>query len=420
MSAISKYLIFNGYKVYGNDLYDSEVIQNLKNLGAKIYLGDNFKGIPQGSIIIYNSAIKMDAERHSYIKNLAKRVYTRAEFLSSIVGDFNLSMGISGCHGKTTATCMLANVLKCSFIKHFSHMGGEDLNLGNFSYTGKDVFLSEICEFKRNINYFTTDIACVLNVGLDHVDCYKNIDEIKEVYFSYLDRAKCAVINLDDEILANYTRRAVTYSLYNENANYKIHSINTENHTTTFSVNNEKYTINVLGLHNVYNAVNAIAVSKELGISYENIYNGLLSFKGVKRRFEKIGYINNAEVICDYAHHPDEIEATLKTVRENMKKTVKIIFQPHTYSRTKRLMQEFVNCFKSFKEVMIYKTYPAREIFDLEGSAEVLAKKIGENAIYFDNIESVKKHLHKTLESCDLLLVLGAGDIYNDIKNCLV
>lgn len=420
MSAIAKYLLLNGYTVCGDDLFDTPLIENLRCFGAQISIGNNFSRIPLNSVVIYNSAIKFDDEIISYLKKVGCRIYTRAEFLSLIAKEFKQTVGISGCHGKTTATCMMANVLNNSKFKYFSHIGGEDLNLGNFSFTGKEIFLSEICEFKRNINYFTNDIACVLNVGLDHVDCYNCIDDIKSVYFSYLDRADKRIINLDDEVLANYEKNAITYSLNNKKAKYIISAVEKQKAGTSFVLNKEKYFINTFGLHNVYNAVNAIAISKELDVSYEEIYGGLLSFKGVKRRFEKIGQINNAEIICDYAHHPDEIKATIKTALENTDKRVRVLFQPHTYSRTKKLLKEFIECFNGSEETLIYKTYPAREDFDKEGSAEFLSEKIGGKSIYFDEMKKLKKYLHNTLSESDLLLVLGAGDIYNIIKNCLV
>jgi UDP-N-acetylmuramate--alanine ligase len=346
------------------------------------------------------------------------------KFLAEIAKDFVVRVGVAGSHGKTTTTAMLGNILNQAQSNYLLHLGGEDNNLGNFFYTGKDIFLSEICEYKKNIKNIDVDIACVLNVDYDHVDCYSDISEVKQVMFDYLNRSKYRIINNDDILLLEYSGGSLTYAI-NNNADVTAKNIRSTNFSTLFDVyykNRFQFCVEIssTGIYNVYNALCAICVAMLLNISTSNIINGLKAFNGVKRRMEVIGEVNGARIICDYAHHPREIENAVACLKKTATGKVHVVFQPHTYSRTSKLIDDFVECFSQIENLCIYKTYPAREEYDYYGSAKNLFVKTKSATKYFEESDQLKNHLREEVGKNDTVLVLGAGDIYNIVKECIL
>ena len=422
MSAIAKYILSEGGIVCGSDVRKSRIIDDLQRLGVNIFIGHNGANIKGYEAVIVNSAIAEDNPELLYARALGLKIYSRAEFLSSIMGDFSLSAGIAGCHGKTTATAMLSNICKAAGREFLAHIGGEDILLGNHYYSGKEIFIGEICEYKRNIDKFFVDVACVLNVGYDHADCYSNLNEVVSVYYAFLDRAKIRIINVDDGVLSKYGKASITYGLVNE-ADFFAKDVYYDGATLSFTLCAKgKYfniTMGVIGEHNVYNALAASATAYALGIDLEYVVKGLNAFKGIKRRFEFVGYINSARVICDYAHHPKEIASAIKTARGITKGRLIVVFQPHTYSRTKALMSEFLECFNGVDDLSIFKEYAARESFDAAGSAKSLYNNLITAKNYFNDIFELKKYLHKAACTGDTVLMLGAGDIYEKVLSVI-
>lgn len=423
MSALAKYLIINGFKVGGSDTQQNSISTYLQSLGCEIFAIHSENNIKNYNIIVYNSAINQTNPELVFAKKENKVIIKRIELLQMIAKGFESCIGISGSHGKTTTTAMLAHVLLHSQIGFTSHVGGIDNCLSNLYQNGKQIFLTEVCEFAKNIDFFTADVASVLNVDNDHLNCYKDIFDLKNHFYDFLYRAKIRVVNVDDESLANYskTNACVTFAMKKE-ADYtaKIICNNSNGIAVRFYEKDKKLfdiKLKVMGEYNVYNALCAVAIAKTVNISNKAIIQGISSFTGVERRNEFIGIIQKSKVFADYCHHPSEIKCLLNAYKtKNGKLTV--VFQPHTYSRTKLLFKDFINVLGSIDNVVLYKTYPAREVMSDGYSAKFLADNIPQSR-YFDNIESLMKHLKQTGKCNNTILILGAGDLYQLIKSKL-
>lgn len=417
MSSIAKLLLLNGFEVSGSDIKRNEKIDELCDIGMRFFSGHSRNNVHDAELLIYNSAIKEDNEEIKQATEAGIPVFNRMEFLSLIADGFKTKVGIAGCHGKTTCTGMVATVLECAEKNFYAHIGGDVIPFGNCLYTGNEIFLSEICEYKRNADLFTADIAAVTNVGFDHPDCYKNKSEIAETYISFLKRAKTRIINSDDEILHSIPLKYVSFGL--KNGDITAENIKETKEGVVFEIicdgKRYKTKLKVHGEYNVYNALCAFCICKTLKVNENTIIEGLEAFNGIKRRFEKTGTINGVPVICDYAHHPEEIKNCIRTAEGIYGKNIAVVFQPHTYSRTKALLNEFVNALNTCDTLCLYKTFPARETFDREGEAAVISDRIPQS-YYSDTEEELKKYLRKATEKVKLVLVLGAGDIYDIIK----
>ena len=418
-SAIAKHLLKQGHEVSGSDVVCNAETEKLQKLGAKIFIGHDPSNLSAAEEVIYNSAIGKDNAELLFALKKGLPAYDRIDFLKKLSEGFGVSVGVAGCHGKTTATAMIADVLFFSGRKFLAHIGGEDNNLGNYHYSGDDIFLTEVCEFNKNIRRLPTEIACLLNVGFDHADCYSDPEELKNVYLEFLNRARFRIVNADDDSLSGIKENAFSYGILKP-ADFNADNILETEDGISFSVRykNGEFPVKIkaFGRHNVYNALCAAAACKFLKLSDKAIAEGLGRFAGIKRRFETVGYVNGAKIICDYAHHPEEIAAAIKTAKALFRKRLFIIFQPHTYSRTKAMMKEFAEVLSENENTLIYKTYPARETYSEEGSAYELYKKSGAEK-YFDEPEDLKKYLREKLMPSDAVLALGAGDIYDIVKS---
>ncbi len=418
MSALAKYLLLKGFTVTGSDVLQTEVTVKLQKQGAIIVADGSVDLVQNCDVVVYSSAIKNDNNELAFAKKMKKALYTRAELLNLILSTFNKSIGIAGSHGKTTVTSILAHIFKRANKSFTAFIGGIDNTFENF-YSDKDakLLLTEVCEYDYNINNVSPFVSVVLNVDNDHLDTYKNIENLKNTFFNYLDRGSVRVICIDDIYLSNYKGNAITYSI-NGLADYNAKNLHQKSGKYSFDCYNKdkflfKVELNLYGINNVKNALCAIACAKYFNVKNEDIIKVLKTFKGVKRRFEEIGNKNSIKYIADYCHHPTEILSTLKTAKQMFKGDYAVVFQPHTYSRTKLLLNDFIKVFEN-ESPIIFKTYPAREKYDKFGSAEYLVSKI-KGAEYASDITRVFEIL-KT-KNVSNALILGAGDLYDKIKN---
>lgn len=419
MSVLAKLMLNKNFTVSGSDINKNNAVDELISLGLSFNLGHDKSHVENADIIIYSSAISNDNVELLRANELKKAICSRAELLQVVINSYKKSVGISGSHGKTTATCMLANVLINSRVETTALMGGEDVNLGSLLYSPKNkVVVTEICEYLKNIKALTTLIAVCLNIDNDHLDCYGTIESLKEEFYSYLSRAKYKVICVDDKLLSKYKdKKLITYAI-NEDADYTAKNLCCLSGKYTFDLYQKgvfikNFKLNVYGKHNVYNALAVIAVANGcFKLDFDKIYKGITSFNGVRRRFEEI-CLYNKKIILDYAHHPTEIEKSLKTAKEVFNGDFITIFQPHTYSRTKLLFSEFANALSGCKPI-IYKEYPAREEFDDLGSAKRLSEGV-KCSVYIDDFDELISKIKKSRKKC--VLILGAGDLYDKIKN---
>ena len=414
MSALAKYLSGEGVSVSGSDLQRSERTDELEQMGVKVFLGHRKEQAEGAEVVVVSSAVKADNEEVCYALQRGIPVLSRTEAWHDVMARYLHSVGVAGSHGKTTCTAMLSHIFLAGGESFTAHIGGDDLELGNFANYGRVFFVTEACEYKRNLLNLIPETAILLNVDRDHMECYRGEEDLKETFFRFCREAGRAVVfsELDYE-------GGITFGI--GKGDYRAVRLRERNEKYSFLI--EEYgkplvrvRLKVMGRHNVLNALAACAAARQYGVLPPYIKKGLESFRGVKRRFEKIGTYRGAEIVCDYAHHPREISAVLRTFEKRRKKLL-VVFQPHTYSRTKLLLTDFVSALEHFRPI-IYRTYPAREEFDEAGSAKTLSRCI-QNSRYADSERELKSLLKEEVKGNMTVLFLGAGDIYEIAKRVI-
>lgn len=410
MSSLAKLLLDMGKKVGGSDSVDGEYVRELKAFGVQIALGDEEDDIENFDAVIYTDAIKENDSHLLKAKSLSKTIFPRGEFLSEIGKLYRRVIAVSGCHGKTTCTSMLAHIFAADGKKFTVHIGGSDLTFGNFYSSGTDYFITEACEYKKNFLYIKPDISLILNSDADHLECYGSEEMLRKAYVEFAKNSKTTVSLYGDLPI----ERGINFG-YDRQADYYAKGISERSGKYEFILGERerelgKINLSVYGKHNVINAVAAAAAAREAGISFESIQKGLNEYSGVMRRFEFIGKYGFADCIADYAHHPNEIKAVLRTALKITENRLFVVFQPHTYSRTKLLFKEFIGVLSPLSNLMIYRTFAAREYYDDAGSALTLSQSL-KKSVYGDSVEDLTDFLAKVGKG-DKVLFLGAGDIY--------
>lgn len=410
MSALAKLLRESGKIVGGCDRAESLFTRELSELGIDVEITN--EGDAAGyDALVYTDAVSSANQTILKAKRSGLYIVSRGELLAAFSKKFKKTIAVAGCHGKTTCTAMIAHIFGCADCKFCAHIGGSDVKYSNAYINGYDYFITEACEYKKNFLKLAPDTAVVLNSDADHIDCYGSVENLKLAYHKFAGGADDVIKlfgdlnDLDGETFG-FDDRAQYYAK-------KIKSVNGKYSFTVYEGDCALGDIhlNAYGKHNVLNALAAVAVARKYGIDFEHISKGLADFCGVKRRFENIGRFNGAECIADYAHHPNEIKATLKTVRAISRGEIYVVFQPHTYSRTKTFFRQFVSVLSQVRKLLVYKTYAAREYYDDAGSALTLSQSL-KRAEYGDKPSDILKFL-RSAKSGDTILFLGAGDIYD-------
>lgn len=418
LAAISK---SRGYDVKGSDRSRSDTTKNLEKLGIKIFYdhsGDNILG---SECLIYTAAVKADNPEIIRAKELGITLMSRAEFLGALMLESPCRIGVAGTHGKTTTTSMISEIFLCTGKDPTIVNGAElkDIN-GSFRIGSGENFIFEACEYKDSFLSFCPTTAVVTNVELDHVDYFKNIDQMRTSFEKYISEAETAIINYDDKQsllmlqACGNNVKTVGFSIDNSDADYRAADITYINGRPNFSViyrGNKlcDVSLKVPGRHNIMNALAAAAASHHLGISGEDIAYGLEKFCGAKRRFEFLGERGGVEYYEDYAHHPSEIRATLSAARD-MNKRIICIFQPHTYSRTAALFEDTAKALSMADITVLADIYAARETNTYGVTSEKLAEII-DGARYFDSFEKIADFIKSVSQKGDMVFIMGAGDI---------
>ena len=420
MSALAKFLHTNGFIVSGSDLNKSNLTTQLEELGIKVYYSHGIENVLAVDLVVYTSAISVKNPELCYARENGIPTITRSELLNEALSNYKKSVAVAGSHGKTTTTAMIMDVLSISGNDPTVFLGGEYGEVGNFRLGNSDYAVCEACEYKKAILDISPKISVVLNIDNDHLECYYGMEDMVESFKRFVGD-KLAVINADDkyaDYLSNQT--TVTFGIY-KSANYYATNVVANKQGTSFTAcaNSRRYgriNMKLMGEHNVYNALCAFAVCDLMGVSFSVIKKALEEFKGVKRRLEFLGKVNGVECYADYAHHPKEIKATLSAFSLKGEGFL-VVFQPHTYSRTKLLLDEFVDAFKDYKNLIIYKTFPARESYDRFGSARVLYKRLINEQVqklsYAQGYNQLVEGIKKQSEGIKRIIFLGAGDIYS-------
>ncbi len=427
MSGIAEVLFNLGYKVQGSDIRKSSVTSRLESLGIKVFIGHNEINIKDAHIVIVSSAIN---EKNPEVKaaiNKGIPVIKRAEMLSELMR-MKYGIAIAGTHGKTTTTSMVGTILNKAGFDPTIVIGGKLDSLGSNAKLGKGEFLvAEADESDGSFLLLNPTIAVVTNIDPEHLDYYTGgIEQIKKTFVHFLNKVPfygLAVLCLDHEniqdIIPEIKKRFLTYGFVSQ-ANVRAGNIsfkNTESKFTVYIQNEEmgEIKINMPGIHNIYNALAAITVAWELDIPFETIKSSLDNFAGVNRRFYIKGEVGNNIVVDDYAHHPTEIKATLEAAKKGFNKRIVVIFQPHRYSRTKELMDQFATAFYNADKLIITDIYAASEE-PIEGiNSKVLFEKFKEyghrDIHYIQNFEDIAEYVSNIVDN-DLIITVGAGDIW--------
>lgn len=426
MSGLASFLLANGVKVSGSDISKNSNIEELIKNGLQFYLKHDENNITSEiDLVIYSGAIKDDNPEIVKAKRLKTLLIERSEFLGEISKLFNVSIGVAGTHGKTTTTAILSEILMQTKLNPTISIGGNINGLSNFIIGDNKVFICEACEYRESFKFLNCNYAIITNIEADHLDYYKTFENLQNAFINFASNVKQKVVTYKIEYLKNIDAKKVINcgDDFSFEYNYKI--IKQEKFKTNFAVYNYsklvgEYEINLSQEYNIINALLAIVMAYELNVDEKLIKKGLVEFKGVERRNEKLGEICGVPVVADYAHHPTEIKESLQSAKKIFEKVL-CVFQPHTYSRTKTLKKEFESCFEKADEVCFFKTYPAREPFDEEGSEKVIFNGCeNPNKKLFYDIFELFAYLKQSAKNFDAILVLGAGDLYDIIKKMLI
>lgn len=425
MSGLAAILLKNGFKVSGSDMKESEITIRLQQHGAEIYIGHSADNVKNVDLVVYTAAVPSDNPELLFAKNNNIPLMDRAEFLGYIMKGHKYNVAISGTHGKTTSTSMLSHIVLSAELDPTILVGADlDIINGNFRTGESEYFITEACEYKASFLRFFPYIGVILNIDADHLDFYKDIDDIEATFkkfVSIIPNDGYAIGNADDfrvkRVLETASCNTLTFGLNEGDVFAK--DIHFNGRGSSFDVvykGKELYTIHlhVPGSHNVLNALSAVASSIVLGIDEKAVIEGLEGFKGAHKRFEIKGSKDDITVIDDYAHHPTEIKATLKAAREYPHNKIVSVFQPHTYSRTISLLDEFSESFNDTDELILMDIYAAREKDTGIVSSDMLGDKIRAKGIKCINVHSHAEALEvakQKLSSGDLLLTVGAGDV---------
>lgn len=430
MSGLAEILMKEGFTVSGSDNKESSLTDHLTDKGAVIFYGQKASNIIDGiNAVVYTAAIHEDNEEFMEAKRQGLPMLSRAELLGQLMTNYDTPIAVSGTHGKTTTTSMLSHIFLAGDMDPTISVGGILKAIhGNIRVGSSGLFVTEACEYTNSFLHFFPKISVILNIDADHLDFFKDLDDIRHsfrLFAELLPEDGTLVINGDIENLSYITDglacRVVTFGReasldysasdiqYDEQGNASFDLIR-------HGIPSGHVTLSVGGEHNVYNALSAIAVADLLGVSAETIQEGLLSFHGTDRRFEYKGEFNGITVIDDYAHHPTEIEATLKSAAHYPHRELWCIFQPHTYTRTKALFDEFAQALSHTDHLILADIYAARETDTLGISSEQLARaaaSYGCDAIYLPSFDEIEKYVRDHCQSGDLLITMGAGDVVN-------
>lgn len=436
MSGLAEILLTEKFQISGSDRAPSDLTHILTAQGARVYYGQREENItPDIDLIVYTAAIKPDNPELIAARRMNLPMLTRAQLLGQMMQNYKTPIAISGTHGKTTTTSMVAQILLEADVNPTLSIGGVYKPIGgNIRVGSSEYFVTEACEYTNSFLSFLPKIGIILNIEEDHLDFFKDIHEIRDSFHRFallLPKDGTLIINGDmnqvEEITAGLSCRVITYGS-SPSFDYSASQITYDDlgcpsfHLMRKGGKEEVFSLKVHGAHNVMNALAAIALADTLAIPQDVIAKGLLAFGGTDRRFEYKGQLNGISIIDDYAHHPTEIRATLHAAKEYPHKKLWCVFQPHTYTRTKAFLDEFADALSLADEIILADIYAAREKDTLGISSQTLQGKIeelGHSCHYFPSFEEIEKFLLENCTKGDLLITMGAGDIVKVGENLL-
>ncbi|MBR3242864.1 MAG: UDP-N-acetylmuramate--L-alanine ligase [Parasporobacterium sp.] len=429
MSGLAQILLKNGFSVSGSDSKKSALTDELEAQGAKIFIGQRAGNITDDiDLVVYTSAISEDNPELQAAKDAGIDTMVRADFLGALMKNYPQAVCISGTHGKTTTTSLLSQIMVEAETDPTISVGGVlPIIGGNVRIGGSDLFITEACEYTNSFLSFFPTIAVVLNVQSDHLDFFKDLEDIRNSFRRFthlLPEDGTLIINGEIDNLSFFTEglsaKVLTFGL-NGDFDFTAKNISYDKFACaeydlyqngSFAAHVK---LNLTGEHNVYNSISALAVAVQLGIPVEKAAASIGNFTGVNRRFQLKGEIAGVTIIDDYAHHPDEIRATLTAARNYPHDRLVVVFQPHTYTRTKAFLEEFADALSLADSVVLAEIYAARETDTLGISSADLQKLIQEketDCYFFKTFDEIENFLLENCVNGDLLITMGAGDVY--------
>ena len=430
MSGLAEILLKEDFRISGSDNKESALTDHLTNLGATIFYGQKASNIIPGiDVVVYTAAIHDDNEEYQEAVNQGLPMLSRAELLGQLMTNYNTSVAVAGTHGKTTTTSMLSHILLSGEKDPTISVGGILKAIGgNIRVGGPEVFVTEDCEYTNSFLHFFPKIGIILNIDADHLDFFKDLDDIRRSFCKFAglipangtliingeipnlseitDGLECRIITYGNDPAFDYSAARISHDELGEA------SFDLVRHGETI----DRISLSVSGDHNVSNALASIAAADLLDVSLAAMKDGLKDFHGTDRRFEYKGEVHGITVIDDYAHHPTEINASLTAARNYPHREIWCIFQPHTYTRTKMLFQEFVDALSHTDHIILAEIYAARETDTLGISSKDIADALnrrGCDAYYFPTFNEIQDFCMEKCQKGDLLITMGAGAVVN-------
>lgn len=442
MSAIALILQKNGFEVVGSDFSNNQNVDMLRKKGIPVAVPHNKSNITEDiDIVVYSKAIKNYNEEMVATREKGITLMSRSEILGQIMSNYKKKICVAGTHGKTTTTALISKVLLDIGLDPTINVGGIVDEIGGNSHIGQDdnIFVAEACEYTNSFLDFSADVEVITNIEEDHLDFFKDIDEIRESFKKFIellpDTGRLIINNKIDDIqylVKNIKAEVLTYG-DDEDANYYYKNVvYDDNKYQCFDVYKNKTLVGkmrqrLIGKHNALNFLAAYAVLENEGLSFDVIKESLENFKGARRRLEVRGKINGVTFIDDYAHHPTEIKASIDALNELEYSKLYLIFQPHTFSRTKTLRNDFVKILSEIDNVILAKIYPAREIDNGEISSLDLKNEINKLKLdknhnnnlceYFETFKDIQEYIASVAKDGDIVVTMGAGDINKLLEN---
>ena len=424
MYPLAQILQEQGYTITGSDNNETVTLDAVRKMGIKVHLGHSALNIDGADLIIYSSAISAENPELKTARESGIETHDRAELLGLMTAQHERAVCVVGTHGKTTVTSMLIHILMAAGLDISAFVGGKLKLLGGSARLGSSgIFVAEACEFNNNFHKLHPDVTVILNIDQDHMDYFKTMENLRGSFTKFCDlTSECLVINGDDE----NTRKAVQNSVFkgkiitfgfSESNDYypqKIKKLSDFESSFELAGGDGNHPveikINVPGEHNVLNAVAACAAGLHLGAGIDALREGLRGFTGAGRRFERIYEQDGITVADDYAHHPAEVCATLKTAKTMQKKRVWAVHQPFTFTRTHALLDNFADALQIADKVVLSAIMGGREQNTIGVKAEDLAAKIP-GAVVIQDFEGIADYVAKNAESGDLIITMGCGDV---------
>ena len=427
MSGIAEVLHNLGYHISGSDLKETEVTRRLQGLGCEISYGHRKENVKEADVVVVSSAVRKDNPEVDVAEQRLIPVIPRAEMLAELMR-MKYGVAIAGTHGKTTTTSLIATVLAAGGLDPTVVIGGRLNSIGSNARLGQGEYLvAEADESDGSFLKLMPTLAVVTNIDPEHLDYYHGIEEIKETFLGFLDKIPfygLAVLCLDhpniQSLIPRLKKRFTTYGLTTQ-ADFQAKEIVFQELSTSFDVLHHqreigRLTIRMPGIHNVYNSLATLATAFELEIPFKTVQETLRDFSGIQRRFQIKGEKKGILIVDDYGHHPVEIIATLKAARTGWERRIVAVFQPHRYTRTQALFQDFLTAFNDANVLILTDIYPAGEDriegVEAKGLFEGIRDHGHKDVTYLSDKREVVDHLLRILVPGDLVITLGAGDIW--------